>query len=151
MQAKAKPAQIEQLPATDESLPIVLLRARESVMAPIRSMLVKSDITEQQWRILRVLSEHGPLDASTVADRASLLVPSLTRTATSMRERGLIKQQQDQSDRRRQTLSITSKGQRVIDDNQAEALDIVREYKAQLGEKDYHQLLHLLGKLSQPG
>lgn len=149
MQAKAKQRQVEQLPSTNESLPIVLLRARETVMAPIRSMLVKSDITEQQWRILRVLSEHGPLDASTVADRACLLVPSLTRTATHMRERGLIKQVQDKHDRRRQTLSITAKGQHIIDENQAEALEIVETYKAQLGEKNYQQLLRLLARLSQ--
>lgn len=149
MQAKAKQRQVEQLPSTNESLPIVLLRARETVMAPIRSMLVKSDITEQQWRILRVLSEHGPLDASTVADRACLLVPSLTRTATHMRERGLIKQVQDKHDRRRQTLSITAKGQHIIDENQAEALEIVQTYKAQLGEKNYQQLLRLLARLSQ--
>jgi len=140
---------VEPLPPTKESLPIVLLRAREVVMAPIRNMLLQSDVTEQQWRILRVLSEYGPMDASTVAERACLLVPSLTRIATNMRERGLITQTQAQHDRRRQTLSITSAGQRIIDDNQTEALEIVQKYKTQLGEKNYQQLLRLLAQLSQ--
>ena len=36
-------------------LPIALMRAREQVMAPIRNMLADSGITEQQWRVLRVL------------------------------------------------------------------------------------------------
>ena len=44
---------------TSRSLPIALLRARETVMAPIREMLAESDINEQKWRVLRVLDEVG--------------------------------------------------------------------------------------------
>lgn len=136
------------LPTTSESLPIVLLRARESVMAPIRAMLSSSDVTEQQWRILRVLSEHGPQDAKTVAEKASLLFPSLTRTATVLRRRGLITQAQDQQDRRRQVLAITGAGQAVIDENLAHAVAIAQGYREKLGESDYAQLLTLLRRLS---
>ena len=138
------------LPPTSQSLPIVLLRAREAVMAPIRQMLADSGVTEQQWRILRVLAEHGPLDASTVAERASLLFPSLTRMATSMRDRGLVAQVQDPSDRRRQVLSITDAGRAVIDRNSDEALEIVAMYKAKLGEDDYDVLMRLLQVLAEP-
>lgn len=136
------------LPATTRSLPIVLLRAREAVMAPIRQMLAASDVTEQQWRILRVLAEHGPLDASTVAERASLLLPSLTRMATGLRARGLITQQQDPNDRRRQVLGISPAGQAVIDDNLDQALAIVETYKARLGPEKYEELLDLLQTLA---
>jgi len=137
------------LPATSESLPIVLLQARESVMAPIRAMLASSGVTEQQWRILRVLSEHGPQDAKTVAERASLLFPSLTRTATVLRGRGLITQAQDQADRRRQVLAITAAGQAVIDNNFAEASAIAAGYRAKLGDEEYAQLLTLLRRLAE--
>ncbi|MFK7854708.1 MAG: homoprotocatechuate degradation operon regulator HpaR [Granulosicoccus sp.] len=149
MRTKRTMKPVEPLPPTNESLPIVLLRAREVVMAPIRNMLLQSDVTEQQWRILRVLSEYGPMDASSVAERACLLVPSLTRIATNMRERGLITQAQAQNDRRRQTLSITAAGQRIIDENQSAAHEIVQKYKTRLGEKNYQQLLRLLAQLSQ--
>ena len=47
-------------------------------MAPIRKMLLAAGITEQQWRILRVLTETGPIDAGSLAKRACLLAPSLT-------------------------------------------------------------------------
>ena len=39
--------------ATTRSLPIALLRARERVMQPIRSILAKAEVTEAQWRVLR--------------------------------------------------------------------------------------------------
>ena len=85
-------------------------------MAPIREMLSETGITEQQWRVLRVLAEHGSLDTSTLADRASLLFPSLTRIATTLRNKGLITQTRDEIDRRRQLIEITEAGQKIIDD-----------------------------------
>ena len=40
---------------TGRSLPIALLRARETVMGPIRDMLTTSGVNEQKWRVLRVV------------------------------------------------------------------------------------------------
>ncbi|MBT7906778.1 MAG: MarR family transcriptional regulator, partial [Marinovum sp.] len=58
------------LPPNSRSLPIALIRAREGVMLPIRQMLSETGITEQQWRVLRVLAEYGVMDAKTLADRS---------------------------------------------------------------------------------
>lgn len=140
-------AMTNRLPSTARSLPIALIRAREGVMAPIREMLSESGITEQQWRVLRVLAEYGPLDASTLADRASLLVPSLTRIVQSMRQRGLLSQSQHETDRRRQVIALTDTGQAIIDDNSAAAAEIVTGFKEMLGAEDYERLLDLLGRL----
>lgn len=137
-------------PATSRSLPIALLRAREGVMAPIRDMLAKTGITEQQWRVLRVLSEHGSLDTTTLADRSSLLFPSLTRIAATMREKGLITQTRDATDRRRQIIAITDAGQKIIDDRSEQAAQIVADFKTRLGDADYERLLDLLAQLD-PG
>ncbi|WP_299153549.1 homoprotocatechuate degradation operon regulator HpaR [uncultured Tateyamaria sp.] len=138
------------LPSTSRSLPIALIRAREGVMAPIRDMLADTGITEQQWRVLRVLSEYGPLDTSTLADRASLLFPSLTRIATTMREKGLITQTRDSDDRRRQFIQITDAGQKIIDDHTAQAARIVAGFRETLGDAQYETLLDLLARLD-PG
>jgi homoprotocatechuate degradation regulator HpaR len=135
------------LPNTSRSLPIALIRAREGVMAPIRDMLSETGITEQQWRVLRVLSEHGQLDTSTLADRASLLFPSLTRIANTMREKGLLTQTRDENDRRRQLVKITEAGQKIIDDNNDQARQIVADFKTTLGAEQYEALLDLLALL----
>ncbi len=138
------------LPSTSRSLPIALIRAREGVMAPIRDMLAETGITEQQWRVLRVLSEYGLLDTSTLANRASLLFPSLTRIATTMRNKGLITQTRDAIDRRRQFIAITEAGQKIIDDYAEQSAKIVAEFRATLGDEDYEKLLDLLARLD-PG
>jgi len=138
------------LPSTSRSLPIALIRAREGVMAPIRDMLAETGITEQQWRVLRVLSEYGSLDSTTLADRASLLFPSLTRIAFAMREKGLITQTRDKKDRRRQLIAITEAGQKIIDDRAAQSAQIVADFRSRLGEDNYESLLDLLALLD-PG
>lgn len=138
------------LPKTARSLPIALMRAREGVMIPIRDMLSETGITEQQWRVLRVLSEFGTLDTKTLADRSSLLLPSLTRIAATLRNKGLITQTRDEADRRRQFIAITVKGQKIIDDNTEQAARIVAGFKRDLGNQDYETLLDLLSRLD-PG
>ena len=142
-----KEAMTNNLPPTSRSLPIALIRAREGVMSPIRDMLNDTGITEQQWRVLRVLSEQGPQDASTLAERASLLFPSLTRIAQTMRNKELITQTQDKTDRRRQMIAITKLGQNFIDNNAERAAQIVLGFKSTLGEAQYEQLLDLLALL----
>ncbi len=64
---------------TDRALPLALLRARETVMSPIRRVLKNHDVTDQQWRVLRVLYENGVTDAKKLAKSACVLAPSLTR------------------------------------------------------------------------
>lgn len=117
-------------------------------MSPIRAMLSETGLTEQQWRVLRVLSEFGPQDATEVSERACLLLPSLTRMVRSLAEKGLITRQQDPNDRRRQMLAITPVGQKIIDDNHQQGVLIVDGFKAQIGEEKYELLLDLLAAFS---
>jgi len=138
------------LPSTGRSLPIALIRAREGVMFPIREMLSDTRITEQQWRVLRVLKEFGRMDSKTLAARSSLMFPSLTRIAATLRKKGLITQTRDDTDRRRQFIEITTNGQKIIDDLSPRAAQIVAGFKETLGEGDYETLLDLLGRLD-PG
>ncbi|MGH1579242.1 homoprotocatechuate degradation operon regulator HpaR [Planktotalea sp.] len=136
------------LPATSRSLPIALIRAREGIMAPIRDMLAETGITEQQWRVLRVLAEQGQMDTSTLANRASLLFPSLTRIASTLRDKGLITQVRDTTDRRKQLITITPEGQAIITARAPQAAQIVQDFKNKLGQNDYETLLNLLAKLA---
>ena len=141
-------SQVE-LPSTARSLPFALIRAREKVMAPIREMLSDCDITEQQWRVLRVLSEYGPQDATVLAERASLLLSSQTRIVQSMFKKGYVTRTSNEEDRRRQTVAITPKGQKIIDDHLDQAVAIAARFKAVLGHDEFERLLDTLAKLDE--
>ena len=116
-------------------------------MAPIRDMLAETGITEQQWRVLRVLSEHDALDATDLADRASLHQPSLTRILKTLTEKGFIARAQDRQDRRRQVLKLTDEGRGVIQHNQAHATEIATALRDSLGADRFDTLLDLLAAL----
>ena len=135
------------LPPTQRSLPIALIRAREKVMAPIRGMLSETGITEQQWRVLRVLSEHPALDATDLAERAGLHQPSLTRILKTLSERDFIHRDTDANDRRRQVVVLSKAGRKVIDDNLDQATRIAEAIQASLGQERFDTLLDLLTAL----
>ena len=137
----------EKLPRTRRSLPIALIRAREGIMSPIREMLAETGITEQQWRVLRVLAENGEMGTKTLAQQSSLLLPSLTRIATAMVNKGLITQTRDTTDRRRQMIDITPQGLKIIEDRMEQTAEIIAGFRATLGDENYETLLDLLAKL----
>ena len=136
-----------QLPSTNRSLPIALMRSREKVMAPIREMLKASGITEQQWRVLRILSEFGPQDLTEISGKASLLMPSLSRIIRKLGEEELIIRGTDLEDRRRQTVVIAPAGQKIIDDNLVLATKIAGDFQRKLGADRFELLLDLLAEL----
>lgn len=132
------------LPSTKRSIPIALIRAREKVMGPIREMLSETGITEQQWRILRVLEEFGPQGASSLAERACLLLPSQTRIVQTLLEKGLVTRQADERDRRKQTVAITEAGRAIIEDKLEEAQSIAARIEEVIGRERLKELLDIL-------
>ncbi|MCD1634999.1 homoprotocatechuate degradation operon regulator HpaR [Martelella mediterranea] len=122
-----------QLAKTRRTLPISLLRSREAVMELFRPMLRKYDVTEQQWRVIRVLFEAGPLDASRLAKGACILPPSLTRILRALEQRKLIEVRKDPSDRRHTIVQLTEEGEKLIRIASADSVAIYRDIEALLG------------------
>jgi len=95
---------------THRNLPRLLLQARESVMAHTRPGLRLMGLSDQQWRVLRVLGEHGVVETGRVAREAFILGPSLTGVLTRMERDGLIQRRRDPEDQRRTVVEATEKG-----------------------------------------
>ncbi|HEV2502257.1 MAG TPA: homoprotocatechuate degradation operon regulator HpaR [Mesorhizobium sp.] len=128
---------------------MTLLRAREVIMAHFRPMLARHDITEQQWRVLRVLAETGPLEATELAGRASILPPSLTRIIKALEERQLITRNRVKDDGRRALLAITPSGVALIEDLAPERIAIYEAIEGRYGAEQYERLLDMLESLIQ--
>ena len=135
--------------STSRSLPIALLRARERVMGPIRGLLTDLGITEQQWRVLHVLDEGGPMEPTRISEQACLLLPSLTRILQKLDEKALIRRQPDKIDRRRQIVQITARGARLIEENLAHNQAVLDDVRDQMGPERYDMLLDLLNELDK--
>jgi len=136
---------------TRRSLPIALLRARETVMAGFRPILARHDVTEQQWRVIRVLGEASPRDATDVADHCCILMPSMTRIIRALQDRGLITRARDESDGRRLVLAITPAGRDLLDKVTPHSLDVYRDIAERYGVDRVETLLDMLEDLAALG
>jgi homoprotocatechuate degradation regulator HpaR len=110
-------AKARRVPMRDfsRSLPMALLRARESVMRHFRPSLRAHGLTEQQWRILRALASTDDIEVTELARQAYLLGPSLSRILRDLETRRLIQRRVVKADLRRGMVSITASGLRLIE------------------------------------
>jgi homoprotocatechuate degradation regulator HpaR len=102
------------MPEFSYSLPMMLMRGRESVMRFFRPSLRAHDITEQQWRVLRALAFAGDCEVTELARITFLHPPSLTRILRDMQSRKLVQRISGATDRRRSIVSITPQGRELI-------------------------------------
>lgn len=102
------------LSRTRRTLPMALLRARELVMEEFRPILRSHGVTEQQWRVLRVLQEVESIDASELASASNLLAPSLTRILRTMETNRFIDVRKDAKDARRSIIQLAQEGEDLL-------------------------------------
>src|SRR6476620_3618989 len=100
---------------THRNLPRLLLQARAAVMAHNRPRLREHGLSDQQWRVLRVLGEHGVVETGRVAREAYILGPSLTGVLARMERDGLIRRERDPADQRRTVVEATPKGHKLVE------------------------------------
>ena len=96
------------------NLPRLLLQAREAVMNHYRPNLRTHGLSDQQWRVLRVLGELGTVETGRVAREAYLLGPSLTGVLARMERDGLVQRARDPQDQRRTVVQATAKGLKLV-------------------------------------
>lgn len=92
------------------NLPLLLLQAREEVFSRFRPLLNDAGVTEQQWRVIRALLEHGPMEPREICDICCLSSPSLAGILARMDELGLVLRERFPNDQRRVLVSVSAKG-----------------------------------------
>lgn len=137
------------LPPYRASLAGTLLAAREAVMAPIRPILREAGLTEQQWRLLRVLSDEGACDASRLSDVAMLHAPSVTRILRELAERKLIARTPDPGDGRRVVVTISAAGRALVRRVAKQTSVVLKAYARAFGERRLAALQRELVTLSR--
>jgi DNA-binding MarR family transcriptional regulator len=80
-----------------------------------------------EWRVLGQLAS-GPASVSMLAERALSQQPTLTKVLDRMAAEGLIVRLADAADRRRVSVRLTEKGQRLA----AELIPLAREHEARV-------------------
>ena len=129
-----------------ESLTIALLQAREAAMSYFRPIVKQHHLTEQQWRIVRILAENPSMDFHDLAFRACILRPSLTGILTRMERDGLVLRLKPVNDQRKLFVSLTKEGQALYARAQTQVEEAYRLIENEFTPEKMQQLTALLGE-----
>jgi homoprotocatechuate degradation regulator HpaR len=95
------------------NLPLLLLQARERVISHFRPILNAHGITEQQWRIVRVLLEVPALEPRHIGELCAISSPSLAGVLERMEQAGYVLRRRVVSDQRRVHVSLTPRSREL--------------------------------------
>jgi len=96
------------------NLPLLLLKAREVLLARFRPILSHFGLTEQQWRVMRVLSEQHEMEPRQICDAIQILSPSLAGVLARMEELGLVERNRMPGDQRRVRVRLTPRSEDIV-------------------------------------
>jgi len=133
------------------NLPLLLLQARERVIARFRPILNAHGITEQQWRIVRALIDTGPLEPREIGELCRISSPSLAGVLSRMQELGYITRRRLDHDQRRVRVSLTPRSRglaaRMAPQIEATYRGIETVIGAEFSARFYRALDELIGAL----
>jgi homoprotocatechuate degradation regulator HpaR len=127
---------------------MALLRAREATMTRFRPLLASHGVTEQQWRVIRVLAESGPLDATQLAARCCILRPSMTLILRTLEGRKLVSRKRNANDARRLIIDATPKAIALIQEVAPQSNQIHQTLEREFGRERLERLLDILEELT---
>ena len=94
----------------DRSLPMVLYRALDGVMPGYRALFAQHGLTEQQWRVLRVIWTDRNVTSRALSRRTLISAPSLVSIIDRLEGKGLVNRVRSVSDRRAVHVVATAEG-----------------------------------------
>ena len=130
------------------SLPIMLYRALDGILPKFRCIFNDYDLTEQQWRILRVLWEHEKIALGKLAEVTLIPPPSLVGIVDRLLAANLIKRDRSDYDRRVVFILATQKGKDLESKVMPRVNDIYNEIRESFTHDQWSQLVGSLEKIS---
>jgi homoprotocatechuate degradation regulator HpaR len=103
------------MPPFSRSLPMLLLWVREELMRRFRAAMHVHGLTDQQWRIIRALTETESLEIVELGARCCLHPASLSRILPKLAADGIVSRRINVEDQRRVIVSLTPRGWRLFE------------------------------------
>lgn len=139
---------INEVPAFSTSLPMQLYKALDAIMPEYRNLFYKYDLTEQQWRILRVLWTENNITVAQLSKITLLPAPSLVGILDRLVKKNLLIRNRSDKDRRQVQISLTTKGKELQQLVAPSVLAIHSRLKARVSNEEWQSLERLLKKFS---
>jgi homoprotocatechuate degradation regulator HpaR len=123
------------------SLPMMLYRTLDAVMPRFRKIFNDFGLTEQQWRVLRVLWETDDVTIKDLADFTLIAAPSLVGIVDRLERDGLVMRQRSTTDRRKVNVLVTTAGSELEDRIMPRVASAYVELKQSVDAETWSQVL----------
>jgi len=134
---------------SDRSLPIACVRGRQAVVVHFSKFLADAKMSEQQWRVMRIVQDFGPTPQSTLCERSCIHKVSMTRIIRTLLARGFVISRRNPQDGRALNISMTDEGHQFLREVGQEADQISEKIATGFGDEKTQLLLDLLDELSR--
>lgn len=130
------------------SLPMMLYRSLDAVMPRFRRIFSEFGLTEQQWRVLRVLWQHEEIAFRELAEATLIPAPSLVGIVDRLSKNGLAARRRSATDRRHVYVRATEKGQALESEVGPRVDQAYAELRRSVDDKTWNSLISGLERIS---
>jgi DNA-binding MarR family transcriptional regulator len=125
----------KEAPSLEASLIATVAPVMRHLVAHARRRKTWSELTYQQYNVLRMIDTMGPQPQAEVARRLMVTAPVVTRLASTLADAGLVERKPDARDRRAVLLALTATGRRRARAMRRDLLAAARELLEPLPEE----------------
>ena len=118
-------------------------------MTHFRPALNDIGLTEQQWRIIRILAQDGELESTHLAEKACILKPSLTGIIGRLCDMDLVLRRRGDTDLRFVYIYLAKGGEEIFKKMSVEMETRYQNIHQQIGDEKMSKLLELLREVQK--
>jgi len=133
----------------DRSLPMILHRALDLVMPEYRELFSRFGLTEQQWRVMRVLWTSKKVTSADLSARTLLPAPSLVGIIDRLERKGFVSRVRSVEDRRVVYVIATAKGRALEEDVTPLVSEIDARMRGSVSSEQWTQMEKTLEAISK--
>ena len=130
------------------SLPMMLYRALDVVMPRFRRIFNEFGLTEQQWRVLRVLWETEEIAFRKLSDITLIPAPSLVGVIDRLAKQRLVDRRRSETDRRNVFVFATNEGKALHRRVRPRVDEAYADLRGSIDETDWNQLIDSLERIA---
>ena len=132
----------------EKTVHMVLNHTLDAALPPFRAVFSSYGLTEQQWRVLRVLWDHDEIQFAQLSDITLIPRPSLVGVLTRLEGKGLVSRHRSDTDRRNVAVSSTAKGHAIAQQAMPEINALHDRLGQALTQTEWDVLFQSLSKIS---
>ena len=125
---------------------LLLRRVGDTLVRCQDLVFSKYGLTTEQWGLLTAIKSRGPLRPSDLASILERTPNSMSMLVDRVVKAGLVKRTRDRKDRRVVTVSLTSKGETVVEPAVIAGWEFIHDILSPLSDNEQRDLASLLEK-----